>query len=195
MPSRNIKEGERMDDLTIIDLFFARDEKAIKETDIKYGRLCFRIAINVLCNAEDSEECVNDTYLSVWNTIPPTRPNHLAAFICKITRNLSLKRLEYNKAQKRTPTAIVSFHEFEDVLPDNTIMPDVGNQEIGKKIGDFLRCKSPVVRTVFIRKYWFFDTVSDIAAKYSFTESKVKSMLYHTRNELREYLRKEGIEI
>lgn len=184
-----------MDDLTIIELYFARDEKAIKETDIKYGRLCFSVAINVLGNDEDSEECVNDTYLSVWNTIPPTRPSRFAAFICKITRNLSLKRLEYNKAQKRTPTAIVSFHEFEDFLPDNTIMPDVDNQEIGKKIGDFLRTKSPVVRTVFIRKYWFFDTVSDIAAKYSFTESKVKSMLYHTRNELREYLRKEGIEI
>ncbi|MCD7752836.1 MAG: sigma-70 family RNA polymerase sigma factor [Lachnospiraceae bacterium] len=184
-----------MDDLAIIELYFARDEKAIRETDIKYGRLCFSVAVNVLGNDEDSEECVNDTYLSMWNTIPPTRPNRFAAFICRITRNLSLKRLEYNKAQKRTPTATVSFHEFEDFLPDNTIMSDVDDQEIDKKIGDFLRTKSPVVRTVFIRKYWFFDTVSDIAAKYSFTESKVKSMLYHTRNELREYLRKEGIEV
>ncbi len=184
-----------MDDLAIIELYFARDEKAIKETDTKYGRLCFSVAINVLGNEEDSEECVNDTYLGVWNTIPPTRPNHFAAFICKITRNLSLKRLEHNKAHKRTSTAVVSLHELEDVLPDNTIMPDVDEQEIGEKISDFLRTKRPVVRAVFIRKYCFFDTVSDIAEKYSFTESKVKSMLYHTRNELREYLRKEGVEI
>ena len=184
-----------MDDLTIIDLYFSRDEKAIKETDIKYGRLYFSTAVNILGNDEDSEECVNDTYLSVWNAIPPARPKHFAAFICKITRNLSLKRLAYNQAQKRNRAVTVSFHEFEDYLPDNSITPDADNQEIGKKISDFLRTKSPVVRAVFIRKYWFFDTVSDIASKYSFTESKVKSMLYHTRNKLREYLRKEGIEI
>ncbi len=184
-----------MDDFEIVELYFSRDEKAIKETDIRYGRLCFSVAANILGNDEDSEECVNDTYLSVWNAIPPTRPKNFAAFICKITRHLSLKKLDYNKAQKRTPTAIVSFNEFEDILPDNTIIADIGNQEIGKMISTFLHTKSPVVRTVFVRKYWFFDSISDIAEKYSFTESKVKSMLYHTRNELRDYLRKEGVEL
>lgn len=184
-----------MDDLKIIELYFARNEQAIKETDIKYGRLCSTVAINILGNDEDSEECVNDTYLSVWNTIPPTRPNNLMAFICKITRNISLKRLEYNKAMKRTPESIVSFTELEDVLPDNSIMPDVENERIGKLISDFLYHEKPDVRAVFIRKYWFFDSISDIAARYSFTESKVKNMLYHSRNRLREYLRKEGVEI
>lgn len=184
-----------MDDLIIIELYFARDEKAIRETDIKYGRLCFSIAINVLGNDEDSEECVNDTYLSVWNKIPPTRPNNFMAFICKITRNLSLKRLDYNKAMKRNPELIVSFTELEDVLPDNHIMPDIGNAEIGKLISNFLKHESPNVRAVFIRKYWFFDSISDIAKRYSFSESKVKNMLYHSRNRLREYLKKEGVEI
>ncbi len=184
-----------MDDLTIIDMYFARDEDAIKETDLKYGRLCFGVALNVLGNDADSEECVNETYLSLWNNIPPTRPNNFAAYICKITRNLSLKRLEYNKARKRAPSAVCSLSELENVLPDSSIPPDVDNEEIARKISDFLRTKKPVVRVVFIRRHWFFDSVRDIAAKYSFTESKVKSMLYHTRNELREYLKKEGIEI
>lgn len=184
-----------MDDLMIIELYFARDEQAIKETDIKYGRLCFTVAINILGNDEDSEECVNDTYLSVWNKIPPTRPNNFMAFICKITRNLSIKRLDYNKARKRTPESFVSFTELEDVLPDNNIMPEIENAEIGKLISEFLKHEKPEARAVFIRKYWFFDSVSDIAARYSFTESKVKNMLYHSRNKLREYLKKEGIEV
>lgn len=184
-----------MDDLMIIELYFARDEQAIKETDIKYGRLCFTLAINILGNDEDSEECVNDTYLSVWNKIPPTKPNNFMAFICKITRNLSIKRLDYNKAKKRTPESFVSFTELEEVLPDNNIMPEIKNAEIGKLISEFLKHEKPESRAVFIRKYWFFDSVSDIAARYSFTESKVKNMLYHSRNKLREFLKKEGIEV
>lgn len=184
-----------MDDLMIIELYFARDEKAITETDIKYGRLCFTVAINILGNDEDSDECVNDTYLSVWNKIPPTRPNNFMAFICKITRNLSIKRLDYNKARKRSPESIVSFSELEDVLPDNHIAPDVENAEIGKLISEFLNREKPDSRAVFIRKYWFFDSVSDIAARYSFSESKVKNMLYHSRKKLRDYLRKEGVEV
>lgn len=182
-----------MDDLMIIELYFERDEKAIKETDKKYGRLCFTVAINILGNDKDAEECVNDTYLSVWNNIPPIRPNNFTAFICKITRNLSLKRLDYNKAMKRTPESFASFTELEDVLPDNSIMPDMENAEIGKLISEFLKHEKTDARAVFIRKYWFFDSVSDIAARYGFSESKVKSMLFHTRNRLREFLKKEGI--
>ena len=183
-----------MTDLMIIELYFARDEKAIKDTDTKYGKLCFSVANNILCNDEDSEECVNDTYLSVWNTIPPTRPNNFMAFICRITRNLSLKRLDFNKARKRTPNAIVSFSELEEILSDESIpRPEVGTDEVSKLISDFLRKEKEDARNVFIRKYWFFDSVSDIATRYSFTESKVKNMLYHTRNKLREYLKKEGV--
>ena len=184
-----------MDDLSIIELYFERDEKAIQETDKKYGRLCFNVAINVLGDDEDSEECVNDTYLSVWNIIPPTRPNNFKAFICKITRNLSLKKLQYNKAIKRTPESLVSFSELEYVLPDNNIVSNIENAEIGKLISEFLMHEKPDARAVFIRKYWFFDSVEDIATRYSFSESKIKSLLYHTRSRLRDYLRKEGVEL
>lgn len=184
-----------MDDLMIIELYFERNENAIKETDKKYGQLCFAIAINILGNDEDSEECVNDTYLSMWNKIPPIRPNNFKAFICKITKNLSLKKLDYNKALKRTSEALVSFTELEDVLPDNSIMPNAENAQIGRVISEFLNHEKPAARAVFIRKYWFFDSIGDIAVRYSFSESKVKNMLYHSRNKLREYLKKEGIVI
>ena len=184
-----------MDDLSIIELYFARDEQAIKETDAKYGKLCHSIAYNILNNNEDSEECVNDTYIGVWNTIPPTRPNNFMAFVCKITRNLSLKRIEAMARQKRSKATIVSLDELAEVLPDESIAVGTTDEDIGKAISDFLRNEKEDVRNVFIRKYYFFDSIGDIAKRYGFTESKVKNMLYHTRNKLKEYLIKEGVEI
>lgn len=184
-----------MDDLMIIELYFARNEKAIKETDIKYGKLCFSMANNILSNDEDSEECVNDTYLSVWNKIPPTRPNNFRAFICKIVRNLSMKKLEFNRALKRTQNVTVSYTELEEILPDTRTAPEWEYENLGKIISDFLQHEKEDARNVFIRKYYFFDSISDIAERYSFTESKVKNMLYHSRNKLRECLKKEGIEV
>ena len=182
-----------MDDMQIIELYYERNEQAIVETDIKYGKLCFRIANNILSNNQDSAECVNDTYLSLWNKIPPTRPNNFTAFLCKIARNLSLKKLEFINAGKRNPNMVISLSELEDVLPDKCIAPKYGEEELGKLISDFLRNEKEIVRNVFIRKYYFFDSIGEIAERYSFTESKVKSMLYHTRNKLREYLKKEGV--
>ena len=184
-----------MDDLSIIELYFARDEQAIKETDAKYGKLCHSIAYNILNNNEDSEECVNDTYIGVWNTIPPTRPNNFMAFVCRITRNLSLKRIEIMARQKRTQATIVSLDELAEVLPDESIADGISDEDIGKAISDFLRNEKEDVRNVFIRKYYFFDSIGDISRRYGFTESKVKNMLYHTRNKLKEHLIKEGVEI
>ena len=184
-----------MDDLSIIELYFARDEQAIKETVAKYGKLCHSIAYNILNNNEDSEECVNDTYIGVWNTIPPTRPNNFMAFVCRITRNLSLKRIEAMARQKRSQATIVSLDELAEVLPDESIAYGISDEDIGKAISDFLRNEKEDVRNVFIRKYYFFDSIGDIAKRYGFTESKVKNMLYHTRNKLKEYLIKEGVEI
>jgi len=184
-----------MDDHQIIELYLSRDEQAIKETDAKYGKLCLRVAINILSNAEDSKECVNDTYLVVWNKIPPTRPNNFTAFICKITRNLSLKKLEAANAMKRTSAAILSLDELEETLPDAHISPEIGDEELGKLISAFLRRQSENERNVFLRKYWFFDSIKDIADRYSFSENKVKSMLFHTRRKLQAYLEKEGIEL
>ena len=184
-----------MNDLGIIELYFARDEEAIKQTDIKYGKLCHRVAYNILNNNEDSEECVNDTYIGVWNAIPPTRPNNFMAFVCKITRNLSLKRLEAQARQKRSQTTLVSLDELAEVLPDESIADGVSDEDIGKLISDFLRNEKSEIRDVFIRKYYFFDSIGDIARRYDFTESKVKNMLHHTRTKLKDFLIKEGIEI
>lgn len=184
-----------MEDIKIIELFFSRSERAISETSSKYGKLCLSIAGNILGSPEDSEECVNDTYLALWNKIPPARPANLMAFICKITRNLSLKKLEFNTAQKRTQNLTVCFSELEQILPDYAISPDFDDEEIGKIISDFLKNEKQEVRNVFIRKYWYFDSVSDIAKRYKFSESKVKSMLFHTRNKLKKHLIKEGVHI
>ncbi|MBQ8310694.1 MAG: sigma-70 family RNA polymerase sigma factor [Clostridia bacterium] len=193
--SKQIKEVNSMDDLHIIELYFARDEQAIKETDMKYGKLCYRIAYNILHCKEDAEECVNDTYIGAWNAIPPTKPNHLTAFLCRITRNLSFKRLEAVTRQKRAHAITVSLDELAEVLPDESIRNDVSDEAIGRLISEFLRGEKEDVRNVFLRKYWFCDSIGEIAERYSFTESKVKNMLYHTRNKLKKYLIKEGIEI
>ena len=184
-----------MDDLKIIELYFERDEQAIKETDKKYGKLCHSIAYNILKNNEDSEECVNDTYVGVWNAVPPTRPNNFMAFVCRIARNLSLKRLEFMKREKRSSDVLISIEELEAILPDERYAPNITDEEIGKLISKFLRSQKNDVRNVFIRKYYLFDSIGEIAERYSFTESKVKNMLFYTRNKLREYLIKEGVEI
>ena len=182
-----------MDDRSMIELYFARDERAIKETAAKYGKVCLRLAQNILGNAQDAEECVNDAYVGVWNAIPPTRPDDFCAFICRITRNLSLKRLRTLTRQKCSRDMVVSMSELEEILPDEAV--DGREGEIAAAISAFLREQSEDVRGVFIRKYYFFDSVADIAKCFGFSQSKVKSMLFHTRNKLKEYLIKEGIMI
>ena len=184
-----------MDDLKIIELYFARNEQAIRETDAKYGNLCHSIAHNILNNREDAEECVNDAYAGAWNTIPPTRPRNFSAFLCKITRNLSLKRLEYLKREKRSAEMVVSLDELAAVLPDERFSPEVSDETVGALISRFLRGQKEEARNVFIRKYYFLDSVADIAERYGFTESKVKNILFTTRNKLREYLIREGVEL
>lgn len=181
-----------INDTEIIELYIARSEDAIRQTQFKYGNLCFRIALNVLKNNEDAEECVNDTYLSVWNRVPPDMPENFKAYICKIARNLSLSRLRYNTAKKRSPDMLVSLSDV-----DNTVSAadGVSDQELGRLISEFLRSESADVRNVFMRKYWFYDSVEEIAERFSFSKSKVKSMLFHTRNRLKKYLKEEGIEL
>lgn len=193
--SKKIKGGSKIEDSRIIELYSERDEAAIKETELKYGRLCRSVAYNILGNAEDAEECVNDTLLSVWNKIPTTKPENLKAFVCRIARNTALKKLEYNTAEKRSSNAAVSLTELEEIVPDNRFPPDKAPEDVSKLISDFLRRQKPEIRKVFIRRYWYFDSVSDIAARFSYSESKVKSMLFHTRSKLKKFLTKEGIDI
>lgn len=184
-----------MEDFAIIELYFARDEQAIKETDQKYGRLCHCIAENFLQCIEDSEECVNDTYLNLWNTIPPTRPLDFKAFVCKVVRQISMKKLRYNTAQKRNCNVTVSFSELEEVSSDNDVASEQEYRELGRVISDFLWRENEEVRNVFVRRYYFLDSTRDIAAMYGFTESKVKNILYHARNKLKKHLMKEGFAI
>lgn len=184
-----------IDDPKIIELYLKRDEQAIKETSVKYGKLCHNISYNILNNHEDAEECVNDTYIGVWNAIPPTRPYNFPAFVCGIVRNLSLKRLEFVSRGKRSADMLLSLDELADILPNESYPVDVSDEFVGKLIGNFLRTQKEDVRNVFIRKYYFFDQIGDIAKHFGFTESKVKNMLFYTRKKLRNYLIKEGIEI
>ncbi len=184
-----------MDDLKIIELYLKRDEQAIKETDAKYGRLCHSIAYNILHDHEDSKECVSDTYMGIWNAIPPTRPHNFMSFVCRIARNLSIKRLEFVKREKRSADVILSLSELEAVLPDERYAPEKSDEDVGRLISVFLQRQKEDARNVFIRRYYFFDSVGDIAKRYGFTESKVKNMLFRTRNKLKDYLIKEGVEI
>ena len=184
-----------MDDTRILAMYRERDEHAIEETAAKYGRLCLTVANNLLANPEDANECVNDTYLAIWNAIPPAEPENLTAFICRITRNQALKRLETANAAKRTAEAEISIHELEEILPDARISPQVAEDELSRQINAFLRTEKPDARKVFVRKYWFFDSVSEIARRYGYSENKVKSMLFRTRNKLKIYLKKEGFDV
>lgn len=182
-----------MDDGAIIELYFGRDEQAIRETSEKYGGLCFRVAHNILSSSEDAEEVVNDTYLAAWNSIPPAKPESLRAFVCGIARNTALKRLEYNTAKKRMPKVLLSLAELEEMLTnDSAAQPDVSAGELGELIGEFLKAQSADARCVFVGRYYFFDSIADIAKKYSFSESKVKTLLSRTRGKLKKFLNKEG---
>ncbi len=182
-----------MDDKSIIDLFFNRNEDAIKETERKYGKLCFGIAKNILSNDQDAEECVNDTYLGAWNSIPPERPKNFMAYISRIARNIALKRYEYYTADKRNAYELVSLHELEEVLADEDAPDALSEEELGEILNDFLRNEKEDARNVFVRKYWYFDSLESIAQRYSFSITKVKSMLFHTRNRLKSYLKTRGI--
>lgn len=185
-----------MDDAKIIELYLARSEAAIAETDLKYGKLCRYIASNILANHEDRDECVNDTYFGAWNAIPPQRPNKFSAFIGKITRNLALKKYEYVSAAKRNPDAVFSLSELEDCVSGQESVEDaLENRRIEKAISDFLWQLDAEKRTVFIRRYWYFEPIDRICRRYGFSKSKVTSMLYHTRQRLREHLESEGIDL
>ncbi len=182
-----------MDDTGILDLYFARDEQAIRETDSRFGSRCREIAYHILRNREDAEEVVSDTYNGVWNAIPPARPDSLLAFVSRIARNQALKRLEHQTRLKRDPGVQVSLDELAEVLPDQRWNPAETEQDVAQLISDFLRNERAEVRNVFLRKYYFFDSTREIAQRYGFTESKVKNMLFRTRDKLREYLRQEGV--
>ena len=184
-----------MDDGQIIDLYWERSEKAIKETAKKYGKYCSYIAYNILHNYEDCEECVNDTYMKAWNAMPPQRPNRLRTFLGKITRNLALNRYEKCSAQKRGTGQIpLVLEELQECIPEpghgERILDDMA---LAEAINKFLAGLPGETREIFVRRYWYLSQVKEIASEYAVSESKVKMILMRTRNRLKEALEKEGI--
>ena len=191
-----------MEDKQIVDLYWERNERAIAESDAKYGAFCARIAMNILDNAQDAEECVNDTYLRAWNAIPPDRPVKLGAFLGKITRNLSLDRYKAKKTAKRGNSLfLVSLDELSECVPDGSTGFGSGFDEetearrIGDCINRFLRRQSGEARDVFICRYFYSDSIGEIARRFGLSESKVKSMLHRARGKLKKFLESEGIRL
>ena len=184
-----------MDDKQIVELYWARSERAIAETDSKYGKLCHRIAFHILTDSQDSEECVNDTYLKVWSVIPPQRPVKLAAFLAKIIRNLALNRYEKSTAEKRGGGEVnLALDELTECIPDpNSVERVIDNRILADKLNTFLRELSPETRKIFMRRYWEVCSIREIAELYSISESKVKVSLFRTRGKLRSFLEQEGI--
>ena len=183
-----------MDDKNIVDLFWQRSEKAIVETDSKYGGYCFSIAYNVLANNEDAEESVSDTYMAAWNQLPPHRPSILATFLGKITRRISINRWKAKNTAKRGGGQITLALEELDNCVDRTqdIEANSDARELSACLNRFLDSLPKAERDIFLRRYWFFDPIAVIAESYGFTQSKVTSMLHRMRGKLRKQLEKEG---
>ena len=184
-----------MEDVQIIDLYWQRDESAIRETDSKYGRFCQKLAMNILHSFQDSEECVNDTYLAAWNSIPPTRPSKLSAYLGRLTRNLSLNRYKSNNAARRGGGEFaLSLDELDDCIAD-TISEEQDAEALGKIISEFLYTQTKETQQVFVRRYFYSDSIADICDRFGMSESRAKSMLHRTRLALRAYLGEHGINI
>ena len=184
-----------MDDSKIIELFFARNEDAIKHTDDTYGRRLFHLADNIVHNDQDAEESVNDTYMKAWDTIPPQRPEHFFAYIAKICRNFALKRIDWQKAKKRNAEVVTLTQEMENCIPDTYHDMEADERELGRILDAFLRTLTPENQMVFLRRYWYVDTIAEIAVRYGISESAVQMRLNRTRSKLAMYLAKEGIKV
>ncbi|MBD5082094.1 MAG: RNA polymerase sigma factor [Ruminococcaceae bacterium] len=184
-------------DEEIIALYQKRDEQAIKETEQKYSRYLMKIAYNILSDQEDSKECVNETYLKAWRSIPPHEPKVLSAYLGKITRQLSIDLFRMKNREKRKGSEYaISICELEECVPDNTTAELVADTKLlAEAINAYLRTLSPQARSIFAARYYFSDSVKDIAAYCKMSESKVKSLLYRTRQGLKKYPTKEGYDI
>lgn len=182
-----------MEDSKIIALFFDRSEQAISELSNKYGKLCIHIADNILGNSQDAEECVNDAYLGAWNTIPPQKPNPLQAYICKIVRNIAITRYHTNTARKRNSHYDVALEELEHCLySQDTAESTLHAKELSRLLDRFLNSLDTRSRVMFVRRYWYADSVADIAKNFRMRPNSVSVQLSRTRNKLRKFLIQEG---
>lgn len=184
-----------MEDHDIVALYLARSETAIVETAKKFGAYCRTIAWNILASRRDAEECENDTWLAAWNSIPPNRPQRLAPYLGRITRNLALDRYDQAHAAKRGGFSGV-LEELDDCLPSPAMVHDqVETAETARRISDFLRAQPEQARRIFLRRYWYCDKTGDIARRYGISESKVRVTLHRMREKLKAFLEQEGVAV
>lgn len=183
-----------VEDKNIVDLYWNRKDSAIVETSEKYGSYLFKISFNILYSKEDSEECVNDTYLKAWNSIPPNRPKLLKAFLGKITRNLSIDLYRKNRTKGRSGEVEIAIEELEGVIPSGEdIFKTLDEKYLVEKINEFLESINRQDRKIFLLRYFYLHSSKDIEKLTDIKVSTINTILYRTRNKLRKHLEKEGI--
>ena len=183
-----------MEDTLIIDLYFERNERAIVETERKYGRYCFAVANNILSNEQDSEECVNDTYNKTWNAIPPKRPNSLKLFLARITRNLAFDKIKSETREKRGGNnLILALDEISEIISnDANVEAELESKELMGAVNTFLHSLPQRDCNVFISRYFYLESIEKISKKYRLSTSNTSKILSRNRARLKEYLKKEG---
>ncbi|MBR6666483.1 MAG: sigma-70 family RNA polymerase sigma factor [Lachnospiraceae bacterium] len=180
-------------DEEIIELFFERSEKAIEELEAKYGKICLQTSYNILGNYSDAEECVNDSYLGAWNAIPPTRPDPLLTYVLKIVRNLSLNCYHRNQARKRNSTYDLAVEELSEFLAaPESVESAMETKELVQSVEEFLDSLKTRDRVIFIRRYWFYDSYEQIAARVGISAKNVSVKLTRLRRQLKIYLEERG---
>lgn len=185
-----------MEDSAIIELYWARDEAAITHTDRKFGPFCRRLAFNILSDREDSEECVNDTWHRAWDTMPPQRPDSLRAYLGRIVRNLSISRLRQRTAQKRGGGLDIMLSELEDCLPSSVgVEQTLEARELSEQINRWLRSLPQDDRVLFIRRYWYGETVNELAREWDLLPNQLAKRMLRLRLSLKTHLEREGVRI
>lgn len=183
-----------MTDNEIIDLLFERSEQAIAELSSKHGGAVKRVVFNILGNEQDAEECINDTWLGVWNAIPPHRPDPMRTFVCRIARNLAVKRYHANTAEKRNSHYDAALEELAECIPDScTVEIEYAAKELAAAIDSFLASLGYEDRFIFMRRYWYADTLTEIAQMMDMSYTSVSVRLHRTKNKLKDFLTKEGL--
>ena len=185
-----------MEDNQIVDLYWARSEEAITETDKKYGRYCHYIAYQILSDDSDAEEIVNDTYLKTWNTVPPNRPDPLKAYVGMISNQLAINRYEEKTAEKRGGGSLpLIYHELDECIADEDESIDIGeNLALRDALNRFIWLLPKRTRNIFVRRYWYASSLSAIAEDYGMKENAVAMLMFRTRRKLKDFLKKEGFE-
>lgn len=185
-----------MDDGAIIELYWARNEAAIRETDLKYGRFCHSLAMNILVQWEDAEECVSDTYRKAWESIPPERPQALRAWLGRVVRNFSINRWHYHRARKRYQAIDDLLSELSDCIPEpQTTEGILENRELSRCIDSWLEALPGQDRVYFVRRYWYGEALQKLAAACGSSPNRLAGRMYRLRKSLRAYLTEKGVTI